>query len=76
MWLHVLAGREAARREEGADSVIASDVIAALGTARTGTHERVWRPGGRLADPVAGAAAGPRGRADARVASDGEVAGG
>jgi len=75
VWLHVLAGREAARREEGAESVIASDVIAALGTARTGTRERVWRPGGRLADPedVAGTS---RGRLEARTPGDGGTAGG
>jgi hydroxyethylthiazole kinase-like uncharacterized protein yjeF len=50
--LHVLAGREAARREGCAESVIASDVIDSLGAARTGARERVWRPGGRLADPA------------------------
>jgi NAD(P)H-hydrate epimerase len=51
VWLHVLAGREAARRERSVESVIASDVIAALGAARAGAPERVWRAGGGLADP-------------------------
>jgi ADP-dependent NAD(P)H-hydrate dehydratase / NAD(P)H-hydrate epimerase len=50
VWLHALAGREAARRQGSAESVIASDVIEALGAARAGTSERAWRPGGRLAD--------------------------
>jgi NAD(P)H-hydrate epimerase len=49
VWLHVLAGREAARRQGSAESVIASDVVEALGAARTGERERAWRPGGRLA---------------------------
>jgi NAD(P)H-hydrate epimerase len=35
VWLHVEAGREAARRLGGADGVIATDVIAALPRART-----------------------------------------
>ena len=51
VWLHVLAGREEARRDHSAESVIASDVIAALGVVRAGGREHVWRPGGRLADP-------------------------
>jgi len=36
VWLHVAAGREAARREGAAEGVIAGDVIAALPAARTG----------------------------------------
>jgi hydroxyethylthiazole kinase-like uncharacterized protein yjeF len=36
VWLHAAAGREAARRQGGADGVIASDVIAALPAARAG----------------------------------------
>jgi NAD(P)H-hydrate epimerase len=36
VWLHACAGREAARRLGTADSVVASDVIAALGAARSG----------------------------------------
>jgi ADP-dependent NAD(P)H-hydrate dehydratase / NAD(P)H-hydrate epimerase len=35
VWLHAAAGREAARRQGGAEGVIASDVIAALPAART-----------------------------------------
>jgi NAD(P)H-hydrate epimerase len=48
--LHVLAGREAARRAGGAEGVIASDVIEALPFARSGSRERAWEPGGRLAE--------------------------
>jgi hydroxyethylthiazole kinase-like uncharacterized protein yjeF len=41
VWLHAAAGREAARRQGGAEGVIASDVIAALPAARVGkTDER------------------------------------
>jgi len=36
VWLHAAAGREAARREGVAESVVASDVIAALPAARAG----------------------------------------
>jgi NAD(P)H-hydrate epimerase len=36
VWLHVAAGREAARRQGAAEGVIAGDVIAALPAARTG----------------------------------------
>jgi NAD(P)H-hydrate epimerase len=36
VWLHAAAGREAARRQGGADGVIASDVIAALPAVRAG----------------------------------------
>jgi ADP-dependent NAD(P)H-hydrate dehydratase / NAD(P)H-hydrate epimerase len=36
VWLHAAAGREAARRQGGADGVIASDVIAALPAVRSG----------------------------------------
>jgi NAD(P)H-hydrate epimerase len=70
VWLHVLAGREAARREHSVESVIASDVIAALGVARAGAPERAWRAGGRLADPdgydARGAGTHPAQRAPAR----------
>jgi ADP-dependent NAD(P)H-hydrate dehydratase / NAD(P)H-hydrate epimerase len=48
--MHVLAGREAARRAGSAEGVIASDVIEALPLARAGTLERAWEPGGRLAE--------------------------
>ena len=34
VWLHAEAGREAARRQGGADGVVASDVIDALAVAR------------------------------------------
>ena len=36
VWLHAAAGTEAARRQGGAEGVIASDVIAALPAARAG----------------------------------------
>ncbi len=36
VWLHVAAGREATRRQGVAESVVASDVIAALAAARAG----------------------------------------
>ncbi len=36
VWLHAAAGREAARRQGGAEGVIATDVIAALPAARAG----------------------------------------
>jgi hypothetical protein len=39
VWVHAAAGREAARRQGGADGVIASDVIAALPAARAGEEE-------------------------------------
>jgi NAD(P)H-hydrate epimerase len=68
VWLHVLAGREAARRTGAAESVIASDVIEALGAARAGTRERAWRPGGRLAEPGEDGSAAARSRAGAGVA--------
>jgi hydroxyethylthiazole kinase-like uncharacterized protein yjeF len=67
VWLHALAGREAARRTGAAESVIASDVIEALGAARAGTRERVWRPGGRLAEPGEDGSAAARSRAGAEV---------
>jgi ADP-dependent NAD(P)H-hydrate dehydratase / NAD(P)H-hydrate epimerase len=52
VWLHVLAGREAARRQGSAESVTASDVIDSLGAARaeSGRRGRAWTPGGRLAE--------------------------
>jgi ADP-dependent NAD(P)H-hydrate dehydratase / NAD(P)H-hydrate epimerase len=52
VWLHAAAGREAARRQGGADGVIASDVIAALPAVRAGRaggardHRRVERGAG------------------------------
>jgi NAD(P)H-hydrate epimerase len=45
VWLHVEAGREAARRLGGAEGVIATDVIAALPYARN-VHARDRTPGG------------------------------
>ena len=69
VWLHALAGREAARRVGAAESVVASDVIEALGAARAGTRERAWRPGGRLADAADGT--GP-GAPDARSSTSAE----
>jgi len=45
VWLHVIAGREAARRLGGAEGVIASDVIAALGAARAGAPLAQGREG-------------------------------
>jgi NAD(P)H-hydrate epimerase len=41
VYVHAAAGREAARRQGGADGVIATDVIAALPVARTGSS-RGW----------------------------------
>jgi len=38
VWLHVLAGREAARRQGAAEGVIAGDVIAALPAVRRPTR--------------------------------------
>jgi NAD(P)H-hydrate epimerase len=48
VWLHVQAGREAARRVGAAEGVIATDVIAALPVAR-GAHAARGRPGGHRA---------------------------
>ena len=46
VWLHVQAGREAARRVGGAEGVIATDVIAALPAARRAhAGERIARDG-------------------------------
>jgi hypothetical protein len=53
--LHVLAGREAARRQGAAEGVIASDVIAALPSVRNrgkrgeggDREERTWTDGGQ-----------------------------
>jgi hydroxyethylthiazole kinase-like uncharacterized protein yjeF len=51
VWLHAAAGREAARRQGGAEGVIASDVIAALPVARAGkTGGRDHRRGGQPGD--------------------------
>jgi NAD(P)H-hydrate epimerase len=55
VWLHVLAGREAARRQGAPEGVIASDVIAALPSVRGGgkrgeggdCEERTWPDGGQ-----------------------------
>jgi NAD(P)H-hydrate epimerase len=56
VWLHALAGREAARRQGAAEGVIATDVIAALPAARARAAAgagymrdgRVAREAGRL----------------------------
>ena len=40
VYLHVAAGREAARRQGAAEGVVASDVIAALPAARGGSAQR------------------------------------
>jgi hydroxyethylthiazole kinase-like uncharacterized protein yjeF len=48
VWLHLQAGREAARRVGAAEGVIATDVIAALPAVR-GTHAAHRRAGGRMA---------------------------
>jgi hydroxyethylthiazole kinase-like uncharacterized protein yjeF len=40
VWLHAAAGREAARRQGGAEGVIAGDVIAALPAVRAGSRAR------------------------------------
>jgi NAD(P)H-hydrate epimerase len=49
VWLHVQAGREAARRVGAAEGVIATDVIAALPAARA-AHARRARGGGSARD--------------------------
>jgi ADP-dependent NAD(P)H-hydrate dehydratase / NAD(P)H-hydrate epimerase len=49
VWLHVLAGREAARRLGAAEGVVASDVIAALPRARAGTTQAKARARARRA---------------------------
>jgi hydroxyethylthiazole kinase-like uncharacterized protein yjeF len=64
VWLHAAAGREAARRQGGADGVIASDVIAALPVVRgpqqgaPGSRQTVER-GGEGESAGAGWRAGP-----------------
>jgi len=60
VWLHVLAGREAARRQGAPEGVIAGDVIAALPAVRS-PNGGGGEPGrAQSADP--GAPAGPAGR--------------
>jgi NAD(P)H-hydrate epimerase len=43
VWLHVAAGREAARRQGVPEGVVASDVIAALPAVRTAASHNGWR---------------------------------
>jgi len=61
VWLHVLAGREAARRQGAAEGVLAGDVIAALPAVRTPDRGAGEPEPARGADPGA-----PGGGADRR----------
>jgi NAD(P)H-hydrate epimerase len=50
VYLHAVAGREAATREGVAEGVIASDVIAALPAARTAAADGLASPGCHRSD--------------------------
>ena len=61
VWLHVLAGREAARRQGAAEGVLAGDVIAALPAVRApeqGGGEPERAEGADRGGPVGGGAQG------------------